>query len=437
MIQWMRPRVFLVVLLALVGSVVSPLPLNASDSLTVSVTPPFTQLTIGPGEFWASTLKIVNPNDHDVTYYANVVNFENTGEAGKGKFIPLLSEFDGTPADQGTLARWIGISEEPVTVPAGKSFDVPFTVRIPADASPGGHYAAILVGTRPTKDAGSTGSSVLVSSYVSSLFFVKIKGDVVEKGRIREFIPEKSLYEKPEAKFVLRFENQGNVHLQPRGTIEIFNMWGKERGKMQINEKTNFGNVLPNSVRRFEFDWSGEYSPFDIGRYSAIVTLAYGDEQKQNVSATTYFWVVPIIPVATTAGALLFGVGVIGFFIRRYIRRVLELERVRLGGDVNQLHETPHLTLQAMTLPIREGVVDLRRVSSTVEDSAIIHDVPSGAPLTTTRMDGRSFVAKYKLFFVALVVFTALFALAVWYFGEVTVSSRDFEIESLQVQDEE
>src|SRR5690349_21004187 len=98
----------------------------AAESLSVAVTPPLFQLTIGPGESWTSAIKIVNTNDRDVTYYATPVDFEATGEKGQGTFVPLVNSEDiGT--DTGSLGNWIEISSEPVTVRRSSSKEIPFT----------------------------------------------------------------------------------------------------------------------------------------------------------------------------------------------------------------------------------------------------------------------------------------------------------------------
>ncbi len=316
----------------------------AQEKFTLTVTPPLFQLTIGPGEFWASSLKAVNTNPYDVTLYASVMNFESSGEEGQGKFTPLVDQ--NQEANPNTLARWIEVSREPIFVPKGTSAEIPFSIRIPEDAPPGGHYAAILVGLEPAGDA--SGPTIRVSSYVSSLFFVRIKGDVREEGGIREFRTNQSRYESAKVDFTLRFENTGTVHVRPAGSVIIYDMWGKERGRVALNEKTDFGNVLPKSTRKFLLSWEGESRWWDFGRHRAIVTLAYGAEARQNVSDTTYFWIVPLKPLGVAMGGIaaftLFVVWAIRVYVRRVVRRLRPV-----------LHEEP------APAPLEKNVVSIRK----------------------------------------------------------------------------
>lgn len=402
-------------------------PLFADDtSLSVTVTPPLYQLTIGPGESWTTTLKIVNSNAYDVAFYAQVLDMQASGENGTSKFIPVIQQAPDPATKSFALAHWIQISSAPIPVPAGGSVDVPFTVTVPQNAEPGGHYGAILVGTQPA-NLNATGTLLKISSYVSSLLFVKIKGDVTESGRIREFLTAQQLYQTPKADFLLRFENTGNVHLHPEGEITIYNMWGKQRGDLPINQDTDFGNVLPDSVRRFQFSWEGDRDPFDIGLYSAVVTLAYGEDGKHNVTGTTYFWVVPVVPVSVGLGTLLVFILLITWFIRRYIRRALALEQARRGLPVSS---AAHVTREALLEPIKEGVIDLRGLMGKKG-----MPLPTSSTVTNTPTT-RQFLRKYRLFGAFIVLFVVGFAVLWVYFGKVLAGTKGFQITDVHIEEE-
>jgi hypothetical protein len=187
-----------------------------------------------------------------------------------------------------------------------------------------------------------------------------------------------------------------------------------------INDKQGFGNVLPSTIRRFEFTWNGEDSILDIGRYSAVVTLNFGDDAKQNISATTYFWVIPVLPLSIALGVIVLFVLTIVWFIKRYVRRALMLEHMRVEeGEVAAQPVAPATTIETLVRPIQQSVVDLRAVA---QRPAIVHAVE---PETRSAAE---FASKYRLFFAFVVVLILIgFGLA-WYFGAVLVESRGYEI---------
>lgn len=357
----------------------------AESSLSFTVTPPLVQLSLDPGDSWQSTIRVVNGNPYPLTVYPDPVVFRPTGEEGKGEFVPST---DGTKPDY-TLAGWMEVPTEGVTIRPEQTYELPVRITIPEDAAPGGHYAALLIGNRAPSEGPGDGS-VSVTSAIATLFFLNVSGDVLERGRIRDFASDKAFYQEPNAQFNLRFENLGNVHLQPRGDITIYNMWGKRRGYLPVNqETTDWGNVLPDSMRRFSFTWSGDIGLYDIGRYRAEATLGYGNAAVQYAGATTYFWIVPVVAVAKVVGTGVFLILLFAWVIRAYVRRALALEAARLRGPIPQVDDTarhntvaskvsvaraqvqtPQLTVQTLMRPLREGIVDLRARDTTAAKSS-------------------------------------------------------------------
>ncbi len=387
-----------------------------AQSQSLSVTPPLFQLSVKPGDIWQSSVRVINPNEFEMTVYAEVVNFAPEGEGGLGKFMPVV----GTDEVRATLAEWIEINKGPYVIPPGKSEEVSFFVEIPRDASPGGHFAAILISTEPPKSEG--GELALVTTQtVASLFFTRIEGDILEKADIREFTVLDRSIELPEAEFSLRFENKGNVHVQPRGSISITNMWGTERGVIPINHDTHFGNVLPQTIRDFRFSWKGERSLADIGRYNALVSLAYGDDGVKSVSMTTSFWVIPV------KGGLITLVCVLGFFatltwmIRLYIRRMLILAGV--DPDVKKEKITKESSEDSLiskyrkvAAPLQEGTLNLRtRLHNAHESKERFASI-------------FAFILQYKKFFIALLALGIGIVGLFLYIGKVSDTDTDYEI---------
>ncbi|OGY99346.1 MAG: hypothetical protein A2945_00700 [Candidatus Liptonbacteria bacterium RIFCSPLOWO2_01_FULL_52_25] len=398
-----------------------PLVARAQETLTLTVTPPFFELNVSPGEYWASAVKIVNTNPGDLPVYAVLMDFEAQGEEGRGKFLPIAPQ-EGAPS----LASWITLpAGSEFVVPKGQSQEIPFALRVPQDASPGGHYAAILVGTRPFE--GTPGSVVRVSSYVASLFLVRVAGDVSEIGDIREFSTDAQLYFTPNVGFTMRFENNGNVHLRPEGTVLIYNMWGIERGRIELGDVT--GNVLPGTLRKFNFAWNGERSIFDFGRYTAIATVTFGNAMRQNVSAETSFWIAPGWEMAGIAGGgallIFFIVFMVRFYVRRTLSRVVSMMPGLNGAsEKNWSPSTPPISVSDTTL-------DLRAIRKNIGHQG-------GAPRAKQTFVGRiPFVRKYKWFFVAMIpLLVLLAALFVAYAAQMFRHERTFEVvpESVSAQ---
>jgi LytR cell envelope-related transcriptional attenuator len=414
MIAKLTNFIILSLLLFITGSLA-----HAQESITLSISPTLFDISAEPGQSWQSNLRVVNVNKYDLTVYVEVVNFAPRGEGGDGRFIPII---DGS-TDNATLAEWFSITSEPVVVPAEQTKEVPFTVSVPKDASPGGHFAAILVGTRPI-DKKDGESRIQTAQMVASLFFAKVAGDVIESGSIREFTTAKTYLETPEVTFSLRFENKGNVHLQPQGEIKIFNMWGHERGILPINQHSNFGNVLPESIRKFVLTWKGEWSISEFGRYRAVATLGYGTDARQFTSSETYFWVIPYKLIAGIIFGLLFFFLTISWLVRLYIRHVLAMAginvdeaRVKMtvatNGTQPKQKRGARLKFHA---PIEAGILDL---SNRLENSSNFR-----SSLKTIML----FIKQYRLFFAGLGLFILFLGIIIWYLINANTEHRPYEV---------
>lgn len=394
--------------------------LIAQEKQSLSVTPPFNQLVVKPGDTFKSIIKVVNVNSFPLTVYATPVNFETADEQGHPKFIPLLND----PIDKTTFAGWLEVTREPITIAPESTVSVEYSIFVPDNAPPGGHFAAILIGTRPPVDSEQPQpATVKTSQVVSSLFLARVAGEVVEGGQIREFSVAKSFSSTPKAEFILRFENTGNVYVQPQGDITIYNMWGKERGFIPVNHKTNFGNVLPKSIRKFSFAWEGTPSITDIGRYKAVATISYGIDAKQSVDRTVYFWVIPVKATLITLGFIVGFILFVMFAVRLYIRNML-----RLAGVDPRLAAAPRavryekITRREIVAPIREGVLDLRR---SVTQSTVKEEKVKGLSY---------FVRDYRTFFLSTIIGVLGVGLIVWYIVDARGAERPYEVTMKQAE---
>lgn len=291
----------------------------APGSLALSVTPPLIKSNISPGQLWKSTVKVVNNNTEEITVYVQAIDFKGNGEDGTVTFIEAEGNED--EADY-LLSRWINLPEDSIDIVPGKSYEVPFIVAVPETAAPGGHYAAILVGTRPPEGKIS-GASIKVSSLISTLLMLNVSGDVNENGQIREFSTDKTIYGQGKVDFKIRFENLGNVHVQPQGEIRVFDMWDKNVFGIKINHLSEFGNVLPGDIRTWNFDWQEDIGLMDMGRYRAELILAYGDKARETLTGTRYFWIILWKPLGLIIVSVFLLLSIIYILVRRSIKRAI------------------------------------------------------------------------------------------------------------------
>jgi hypothetical protein len=231
--------------------------------------------------------------------YTEARDFTAKGETGQPAF-----DFDTVSSG---LSTWLQIETGPIVIESGQRAEVPVTINAPADASPGGHYASLFFSSSPPQEG-----QVRISSKVGTLILAEVAGDISEKGSIVEFgtAGNKSSFTRLPITFFARFQNSGNIHERPTGTIVITNMFGREVAKVDVNARK--AATLPDSIRKYEAVWekdevvgggsnffrnfwneyTNERKNFGLGRYRASLSMT-NETETIRVSGQISFWIFP------------------------------------------------------------------------------------------------------------------------------------------------
>lgn len=298
----------------------------------LKISPVRSDLTIQPGATQAVDVSVQNLTDSPATLRAIVNDFiADANETGQPSII--LDETKSAPSH--SLKQYIApIAEFSLAAKEKKTVKVQIT--IPADAKAGGYYGAV----RFAPVSASTDKNVTLSASVGSLILVKVPGDIQENLKIASFDVRKDgdpgtfFTDNKSLEGVVRFENSGNIQVEPFGKM-LLKKSGKTVAEYEINNTQPRGNVLPDSVRRFSV-------PLDkvgaMGKYTIEGNFGYGSNG-QLLSSTTSFYVVPvwaIIIAVLTILLIVFLVFGLPRIIRNYNRRVIQ----KANGGVKPKKQT-------------------------------------------------------------------------------------------------
>jgi len=295
----------------------TPAIVRAEDTpVTLGISPAISDIQIGRGQTLRREITIDNKAATPVAVRVYAENFEAVGPYGAVSF-----NTDNTK--QYSASSWLKLGNQNLVLNPHERQTLTFSISTPADAEPGGHYAAIFF--EPVAAISSTNSSSIgISQRVGALLFITVGGNNTEQGSVlgaqtsskctglqcsfktdtwREWGP---------VPFSFSFENTGNVHMKVSGKITITDMFGRIMAEVPVDEKT----VLPGSSRAFEATWLREVL---FGRYNAKLALVYGTQRRSETAAIS-FWVIPWR--AIIAGIVLVSLtGLTIYIVRRRIRR--------------------------------------------------------------------------------------------------------------------
>jgi hypothetical protein len=274
---------------------------------------------LDPGATAAGTITVTNENGGVQTYYIGTRNITSQDDNGKPIFSDIAS---GDPLE---AASWIVPAQESVVLDVGESATVPYTIKVPDNASPGSYFAAIFV-TREADVTSESGAGV--GFQVASLFTIRVNGSVVEGLTVNEFSTDKAAYTDTTFTFTARMTNTGTVHQRPVGIIALTDMLGNEvtiEPALQLNERG--GVVMPREDRLFETVYT--HDGFLFGRYTATLSTLYGEAEKETRNNVTTFWVFPLKEIGVAAGLLTLVLLATMIGVRMYIRNALRRAGVK------------------------------------------------------------------------------------------------------------
>jgi len=237
------------------------------------------EVWLSPGESVTKEIMVTNRIGKKMTFNVDVEDFKGSYDVDQP--VVLMGGEKGPYS----LKDYIKMNTSEFDLENAQRITIPVTISVPASAEPGGRYGAVLVSTKAT-DASKSAANVV--SRIGTLFYVRIKGDVIEKASVTDFktVDGKKLFSKGPVPMQILVKNEGSVHSTPSGRIEITNMTGKMVGVVKLDPWF----VLPASLKVREASW--EPTGLAFGKYTAkaIIDLGYGDKTD---TKTTTFWVIP------------------------------------------------------------------------------------------------------------------------------------------------
>lgn len=283
----------------------------ALSGLTLS--PPLKEVTLGPGLLETSTdITLQNNTDQAVRASLKLVD------------LRALAEYGGTTIDkagltsQYDLANWLSLpGGDTLTIASKQTIKVRVNIANRPDLTPGGHYGGIVITTSPSDSAVK--SEVSVNQQLISLLFIKKLGGEVYGLQLESSTFKRSSSNIPQVG-TIKFKNTGNVHLVPRGYIEVTDPGGKLIAKGTINQDSL--NILPGSSRKYVTVLQPVAQANGRGTYKVTTYYRYDDQKDFSQFSDTFslsgtnLW-----PFIISGGAVLVIAPVMIFIIKRKIYR--------------------------------------------------------------------------------------------------------------------
>ncbi len=256
---------------------------SAQETLPLMVMPARIELEVSPGEKTAVTINFFNKSSDPISGFFKIADFLVLDKKG----TPVIVDNFSQSQPRFSASSWMTSTMDRATLPANERVSFQANINVPFDAHPGGRYVAIyfepasatLQSSGNTQEAG-TG----VSPRIAGLIYLKVKGDINEKALVSRFFTQSFLEYGP-IKVETDVLNRGDLHIRPRGIVNLTDMFNVLVDQQRFDEQ----NIFPDTARSFENELGSKWL---IGRYKINLDLSYG-EKGQALSASTYIWMFP------------------------------------------------------------------------------------------------------------------------------------------------
>ncbi len=227
-------------------------------------------------------------SEYELTYTNNtnaeinlLLNVQDFTELEDGYKISFLEGKDAANYKY-SLSSWISFENKTIQLSPNEKKSVKVFIdknRI----TKGGHYASILAEILQPEIK----SQVNVKAILSSLLFVRAStGKEIEEGKISSFKPLRDGIDYPNS-YILRFENNGNVHVIPYGQIQVFDPLGNLVAKGILNEGSL--DTLPESIRRYDTKITTYQKVLLPGIYTAKINIHFGKTNQKLTTTVKFF----------------------------------------------------------------------------------------------------------------------------------------------------
>jgi len=257
------------------AAAIFPMATMAATGLTIQ--PIKISETLSPGDTATGQILLSNASADDTIVNITVQDFVPTSGTESFQFV-------GRAPGVTSVRDWISI-DAPIQFifKPGESKEIPYTIKAPADAEPGSHFGVIFF--KATR-AADKNLQMKVGTQVGVLTFVTIPGKFEQKGTLTGFTAPSFVQGGP-VSLSMEFSNTGTVYFEPKGTIDISNMFGSKIASVPIGGYA----VLPTGVKKMDFSWN--VTGLLLGRYTATANI-YDTEGSVISTAAVSFFALPI-----------------------------------------------------------------------------------------------------------------------------------------------
>lgn len=213
---------------------------TTSDVSTITLTPVKQRIEASTSQTKTGSLTVINngKTDYDFIVYAQPYSVSDV------QYKP-----DYTTSGPRTDAySWVKFDKTSYHLNPGERVDVAYTISVPPNTTPGGHYGVIFAEMQPK--AQDATQSILRNKRVGTILFVNVKGDTIDKA---SFVSDSVSFWQSQPPLVasLQIKNEGNTDFVATTSMTVKDLFGQT--KYSVSQQST---IFPSTTREISMQWN-------------------------------------------------------------------------------------------------------------------------------------------------------------------------------------
>lgn len=281
----------------------------AQSKGTLTVAPAYVDVTLEkPEEEKEVEITYKNNSDRPIELEFFAIDFHQSDISGAIRFLEEKGSYSYS------LVSFVEFDTNSLQLEPSEEKSIKVRLKNTFNLSPGGHYASIIA--RQVQSIVNDEQITRVAPGVSSLIYLrKVGGE-----RFNLSITEIDRYNSPiifsfPSRFNITFQNNGNVHLVPYGTVVLKDFLGRQIYQGSINEESI--KVMPESRRYIKGYLTKSSFTLPVSINTLEITGSDSLKKTNFVHRNTFLYVNPVFAIGIFIGILFLA----AVLVRKIIKR--------------------------------------------------------------------------------------------------------------------
>lgn len=276
----------------------------SAQGQSLSIYPPVIEIQATPPSSPVVKLVIQNNNSEDVALKIELIPLKPNGTTGDVTLMPSLSDKGFYPYYKDKIQFLVDNKKtDTITLQALETREIDLNVNLEKGDPPGDFYYSIVFISSGSQPQDTSVSSIPAGIATNLLLSIGPKSQA--SGGIAEFTT-KGFKSNGPADFYLKLHNASSHLIQPQGTVEIYDIFGRKVGKVTVLPQYILANsdrylmdqaqatgearlAFNESTNKPKIVWPEE---FLLGLYKAKANIIL-EENGKKIEAVTYFFAFP------------------------------------------------------------------------------------------------------------------------------------------------